>query len=163
VFTAPNADPGSAAMRARIERFVAERPWARFRDTLGLRLYANAMRLGGVMLGNSSSGIVEAGLYGLPVIDVGRRQEGRARGGNVHTCPSDAAAISRLLAELGRPVERPRGEGSTLYGDGHAAPRIAALITDLPEQERLLAKHISTETPQFIAPWERGEIRAVGS
>jgi len=155
VITAPNADPGGAEMRSRIESFAASRPWTVYHDTLGVRLYANAMRHAAVMLGNSSSGIVEAGLFGLPVIDVGGRQEGRVRGANVRNCDSDASSVNRLLEEVGISVGLPRGPVPCLYGDGRAAPRIAALVTAaLADRDRLLRKRYSDETGAFPAPWK---------
>jgi len=154
VITAPNADPGGAEMRSHIDAFAAARPWVIFRDTLGVRLYANAMRFAGVMLGNSSSGIVEAGLFNLPVINVGGRQEGRACGSNVHHCDSDAAAIVRLLDSVRGPADLPRRPTLSLYGDGHAAPRIAAVVAGAQAgRERLLKKRSSGECGSFTAPW----------
>ena len=160
LFTAPNADPGGAQMRARIDEFVQARPWAEFRDTLGARLYANAMRFAAVMVGNSSSGIVEAGLFGLPVIDVGGRQEGRTRGGNVRHCEAKAAPIIRLLETLDASAELPRAPMASLYGDGRAAARIAAVVAAaLEDRQRLLHKRYSDEAGTFSAPWEAvGEI-----
>jgi UDP-hydrolysing UDP-N-acetyl-D-glucosamine 2-epimerase len=153
VLTAPNADPGGAEMRARIEAFAAPRRWALFRDTLGVRLYANAMRHAALMLGNSSSGIVEAGLFGLPVIDVGGRQEGRACGANVHHCGADADAIRGLLAPLGSALSAPRVARVSLYGDGHAAPRIAEVIKNQPAHDKLLVKRYSDQAAEFSPPW----------
>ncbi len=154
--TAPNSDPGGAAIRSQIEGFAGARPWVVFRDTLGTTLYANAMRHATVMAGNSSSGIVEAALFGLNVINVGRRQEGRTRGANVRDCPNDDAAIVSLLARLKTPATgRPT---HSLYGDGKAAPRVAKVIRELPDRERLLAKSFRTEDDvNFAAPWH-GEV-----
>jgi len=154
VITAPNADPGGAEMRTRIEAFAAARPWAVFRDTLGVRLYASALRFAAVMLGNSSSGIVEAGLFGLPVINVGGRQEGRACGGNVHHCGADADAIRGLLATAdGQGPAGPRTVRVSLYGDGHAAPRIVSVIKNLPARDKLLVKRHSDRAAKFLTPW----------
>lgn len=150
LFTATNADPGAAAMAARIDGYVSARPWARFRRTLGGRLYANALRHAALMLGNSSSGIVEAGTFGLPVINVGRRQEGRMRGANVHDCPSDAAAVAALMRAL---AGRRYPPDISLYGDGKAGPRVAQVLTDLPERRRLLDKRFAIGTTSFTAPW----------
>ncbi len=126
LFTAPNSDPAGAAMRRRIESFVATYPWARFRDTLGTRLYASALRHSAMMVGNSSSGIIEAGLFGLPAINVGDRQKGRERGENVIDVPNDADSVIREFDRLG-PVPA-RLALSTPYGDGKAGPRIADIV-----------------------------------
>lgn len=151
VLTAPNSDPGGAAFRRRIEAFTNKHSWAVFRDTLGTKLYANVMRHAAVMVGNSSSGIIEAGCFGLRVINVGRRQDGRVRGPNVHDCPNDAGEVGRLLEKLkaqsaGLP---PR----SLYGDGRSGPRIAHILTHLPERRHLLYKTFNEKEATFTAPW----------
>ncbi len=151
LFTAPNADPGGAEMLARIGEFVAQRSWATFRDTLGARLYSNALRLATVMVGNSSSGIVEAALFGLNVINVGRRQEGRVCGANVHHCGNSREEITGLLADLVTPASgRPC---HSIYGEGRAAARVMHAIAGLPGRARLLHKIHNTEAGHFVAPW----------
>ncbi len=137
LFTAPNSDPGGAAMRTAIERFAGERPETRFVDTLGPILYPNALRHAAVMIGNSSSGVIEAGLFGLPVIDVGDRQSGRERGKNVVHVANSSAAISAALDKMG---QGGRFAEASPYGDGHAAPRIAAVLAELPPRSALLRK-----------------------
>ncbi len=153
VFTSPNSDPGGAVFRRRIEAFTEKHSWAVFRDTLGTELYANVMRHASVMVGNSSSGIIEAGCFGLRVINVGRRQDGRARGPNVHDCPNDAGEVGRLLDKLKAPATGLPSR--SLYGDGRSGPRIAQIMTHLPDRDRLLRKTFSTDTPAFTAPWDR--------
>lgn len=127
LFTAPNSDPGGAEMRRRIEEFVNERPWAHFVDTLGLRLYANALRHASVMIGNSSSGVIEAGLFGLPVIDVGDRQKGRERGGNVIDVAGDAEAVVKAFDKYGaEPCHR--FPSRTPYGDGSSGHNVSSRL-----------------------------------
>lgn len=151
LFTASNSDPGGAEFRRRIEAFTRSHHWAMFRDTLGTRLYANVMRYAMVMVGNSSSGIIEAGCFGLPVVNVGRRQEGRTHGPNVHDCPNDADALRRVLDKLkASPV---RMGAQSLYGDGRSGPRIAKIIARLPDRRRLLSKTFSEKPEIFTAPW----------
>jgi UDP-hydrolysing UDP-N-acetyl-D-glucosamine 2-epimerase len=138
LFTAPNSDPGGAEMRRRIEAFLERHAWARFRDTLGVWLYANALRHAAVMVGNSSSGIIEAGLFGLPVINVGDRQKGRERGGNVIDVQSDGDAICHHLDQLG-PAPR-RFIFESPYGDGQAGPQIATVLVDALRLQNLTIK-----------------------
>lgn len=139
LFTAPNSDPGGAAMRVAIETFVASHSEARFVDTLGPKLYPNALRHADVMLGNSSSGLIEAGLFGLPVIDIGERQRGRERGANVIHVANDAQAIGEALGKL---KPNSRFPAASPYGDGKAGPRIVSLLASLPSREHLLHKAI---------------------
>lgn len=138
LITAPNSDPGGSDIKTMIDRFVAENKNAVFRDTLGLELYANALRLASIMIGNSSSGVIEAGLFGLPVIDIGARQSGRLRGGNVTSVPNDAEAVANALAShFSAPTRHPEG---TPYGDGGSGARIAAILKSVPGAENLLLK-----------------------
>jgi UDP-hydrolysing UDP-N-acetyl-D-glucosamine 2-epimerase len=151
LLSAPNSDPGGGECLKRILAFVEQRPWAVFHDTLGTALYANAMRHASAMLGNSSSGIIEAGLFGLPVINVGGRQEGRVRGRNVHDLAPEpetiAAAMAQLAANKARIIDTP-------YGDGRASGRIASLVGRLPERAALLGKRFSDAPAHFTAPWQ---------
>lgn len=149
LITAPNADPGGIEARGQIDAFLRRHRRAVFRDTLGAALYANALRHAAVMIGNSSSGLLEAGLFGLPVIDVGARQAGRQRGANVRDCPADAASVTELLRDL-----PPRFAPGTPYGDGQAGRRVAAAITAAHDPNRLLYKQFATGTPRFTAPWD---------
>ncbi len=139
LITAPNSDPGGAEMRRRIEAFVAANDWAHFRDTLGSRLYPNALRQAVLMAGNSSSGIIEAGLFGMPVVNIGDRQKGRERGDNVVDVPNDPEAVVTAIDRFGtEPYFRfPTG---TPYGDGAAGPKVAAAITVENDRARLLMK-----------------------
>jgi UDP-hydrolysing UDP-N-acetyl-D-glucosamine 2-epimerase len=140
LFTAPNSDPGGVELRDKIDRFVASRPWAHFRHTLG-PLYCNALRHASVMVGNSSSGLIEAGLFGLPVVNVGDRQAGRERGGNVIDVPADMSLIGEAISTA---VSWPRSDhGITPYGDGAATARIVAALLTMPGPEVLLRKRWS--------------------
>ena len=155
VITAPNMDPGGSEILSRIRSFVSERPRIIFRDTLGTRLYANAMRFAKTMMGNSSSGIVEAGLFGLPVIDIGSRQQGREHDSNVYHCNADPSSILCLLDKVMSTVDQqPRKTRSSIYGDGLSAPRVAGVISEaLKQREQLLVKKFSNENVEFVAPW----------
>ena len=138
LFTAPNSDPGGARVRAQISDFVEQRRWASFTESLGSRLYPNALRHAALMLGNSSSGLIEAGLFGLPVIDVGDRQGGREYGANVTRVANDATSIKAVLAGLGARPER-RALVS-LYGDGRSGPRVAEAWRAAAEEPGLMRK-----------------------
>jgi len=142
LITAPNSDPGGHAMRTAVEDFAARQSWVRFHDTLGSRLYPNALRHADVMIGNSSSGIIEAPFAGLPVIDVGNRQKGRERGKAVRTVPSTPDAVVAALDSLGS--ERPpREQADFRYGDGHAGPRVARVLVEPFRHAGFLAKRHS--------------------
>jgi UDP-hydrolysing UDP-N-acetyl-D-glucosamine 2-epimerase len=89
IFTYPNADTGGRALIPMIAGYVSAHPEARVRENFGTRAYLGLMANAAVMVGNSSSGIIEAASFRLPVVDVGMRQRGRARVHNVLTVPGD--------------------------------------------------------------------------
>jgi UDP-hydrolysing UDP-N-acetyl-D-glucosamine 2-epimerase len=99
VVSMPNADTGNLGVRSHAEEFVSERPNRRLVAALGPEIYLNLMRIGAAMVGNSSSGIIEAPSFGLPVVNVGSRQEGRERASNVIDVPLEADAVRSALAQ----------------------------------------------------------------
>lgn len=108
VLSMPNADTGSREVRGCIEAFVAGHPNRVLQPSFGPEVYVNLMRIGVAMAGNSSSGILEAPSFGLPVVNVGRRQEGRERATNVIDVPLDTTAIIQALAQATEPTFRER-------------------------------------------------------
>ena len=84
LFTAPNADFGHEIILEEIKRYINKNNSSSiFIPSLGQELYLNALRLFDCVIGNSSSGIIEAALIGNPVINIGDRQKGRYRFGKV--------------------------------------------------------------------------------
>lgn len=125
VITAPNADPGGADIRRLMEEFAAARDRARFIVSLGTEAYVAMMRRAAAMVGNSSSGIIEAASAGLPVVNVGDRQKGRPRAANVIDTGPDAEAIAAAIGRATSPDFR-----RSLVGlrNPYAADRPAAEI-----------------------------------
>ena len=94
IFTGVNADPGYRAIDDAIRRFVAARPGrAQLFTSLGSERYWAALRLADAVVGNSSSGILEAPAVGVPSINIGDRQKGRLRAASIIDCPANPAAI----------------------------------------------------------------------
>lgn len=141
IFTAPNADTSRHSVAVALRGFVARRADARLVTNLGTAAYFSLMKHAQAMVGNSSSGIIEAASFGLPVVNVGRRQRGRLHGRNVLDVPCESSAIARALRRATSPAFR--RSVSTMknpYGDGHAAARIVSVLRRVPLDERLLIK-----------------------
>jgi UDP-hydrolysing UDP-N-acetyl-D-glucosamine 2-epimerase len=98
IFTLPNADPASRSLRARILAAVALNPksWHAF-DSLGQLRYLSIMAHSDVVVGNSSSGLLEAPLFGVPSVNIGERQSGRLRPSSVIDCTGERKAIGDAL------------------------------------------------------------------
>ncbi len=157
LITAPNSDPDGLRLRAMIDAFLPGRPEAVFRESLGSDLYPSALRHAVAMLGNSSSGVIEAGFFGLPVVNVGNRQAGRLAGPNVRHVASETGAVLAALQPI--LAAQSRHPNYTPYGDGAAGERIAAVLARLPDRKRLLYKvfHESSDLSAFTAPWGHAE------
>lgn len=142
IFTAPNADPGGRLVAQMIEQFCASRPRARMVTNLGTAGYFSLMARAAAMVGNSSSGIIEAPSFRLPVVNIGSRQQGRVRAANVidvgYSCPAIREGLTRALS----PAFRDALEGLVNpYGDGTAAARIVQRLKTVPLDQQLIMKH----------------------
>lgn len=140
----PNSDAGGRAMMDVIDEYRAE-PWLRGYANIGRELYLSVMSAADVMIGNSSSGIIEAPLFGLPFVNVGTRQAGRERAGNVIDVGYDAdeiaAVVRRLLED--EAFLSTHSETTSIYGDGHSGPRIADLLAKIALEPGLVQKKIA--------------------
>ena len=143
VFTLPNADPSGRLVAQRIRDYVAARPSAALLENMGTQAYFSAMTIAPAMVGNSSSGIVEAASFGLPVVNVGARQAGRTRARNVLDVSEDDdfAAIARAIRRALQPEFRAALAGmENPYGRGDAAATIVRRLRDVPLDATLLHK-----------------------
>jgi len=141
LFTMPNADTGGRELRVLIHAYVAAHPSAQAVENLGSEGYATALGLAAAMVGNSSSGIVEAASFALPVVNVGNRQDGRVRGANVIDCAAQRDAISAALTRALDPAFRAGLAGvPNPYGDGSAAVCIVDRLAAENLGEALLLK-----------------------
>jgi UDP-N-acetylglucosamine 2-epimerase len=93
------------------------------------------------MVGNSSSGIIEAASFSLPVVDIGPRQRGRVRGANVVTCDCDHSEIVDAVRRAVSPEFRSSIEGMmNPYGRGYAAEAIANELATIRLDDELFMK-----------------------
>ena len=99
VFTAPGVEQGSDTVLAAIRSFVADRRNAILVDHFGSRNYLAVMKCAKVVIGNSSSGLVEAASFGVPAINIGQRQKNRLSADSVQHVGYDAAAIRVAIGD----------------------------------------------------------------
>ncbi len=148
VFTYPNTDAGGAAI-VRVLQSYAGRPFLRVVPHLGSRKYLSLMKIAAVMVGNSSSGILEAASFRLPVVNIGTRQHGRTRACNVIEVGYSRDAIAEAVRfALGDPDFRQALAGCVNpYGDGHTADKTVDLLRRLNLSGTLLAKWLPSREP----------------
>jgi len=147
IFAFPNADAGSRHLIERARELCAGREDADLFVNLDPVTYWSLLGVSVAMLGNSSSGIMEAPSLQLPVVNVGLRQQGRERAANIIDVEPEAAAIVAAVARATTPEFRHGLTGmSNPYGDGRAADRIVEVLGGVPLGEELLLKR--TVDPQ---------------
>lgn len=139
IFVYPNTDAGSHALIERTRNLAATRPETHIFVNLDPMTYWSLLGQVDAMIGNSSSGIMEAASFALPVVNVGIRQQGRERARNIIDAPSHAALISRALKRALNPSFRSQLRGMTNpYGNGTAAKTIARILATVPLKDLLI-------------------------
>jgi UDP-N-acetylglucosamine 2-epimerase (non-hydrolysing)/GDP/UDP-N,N'-diacetylbacillosamine 2-epimerase (hydrolysing) len=140
LFVYPNTDAGSYALIERTRELASTRPDTRIFVNLDAVTYWSLLGQVDAMIGNSSSGIMEAASFALPVVNVGMRQQGRERGPNIIDAPANVSAVSAALKQALSAEFRAGVRGMTnLYGDGTAACMIAGVLASV-RLEGLLIK-----------------------
>mgnify|MGYP001285174812 CR=1 FL=1 len=133
VFTKPNSDTGGRVLIGMVDRYVArhaERAMAAV--SLGQQHYLSAMAASDVVIGNSSSGLIEAPALRRPTVNIGDRQQGRLRSASVIDCAEDAAVIADAIRRALAPDFRARlADTVPPYGAGGASARIKDVLRDV--------------------------------
>lgn len=138
----PNADTHGRIITKKIRHFADANPkWVKCHANLWPDVFRGIMRYCACMVGNSSAGIMEAPSFGLPVVNIGTRQDGRARAGNVldvgytthEIIAGVEAATSHDFKDSLIGLRNP-------YGDGNAAMRIVSVLKSVKIDDTLLVK-----------------------
>jgi len=141
LFSYPNADAGSHHLVERARAFAATHANAHVFVNLGAVTYLSLLHHIDVLVGNSSSGIMESASLALPTVDIGMRQQGRERARNVLNAAPDADAILEKITAARSPAFRASLAGmENPYGDGHASRKIVEVLTTVTLTGELLIK-----------------------
>lgn len=127
VVSKANADYGGSQINAFWEEAVGQNAAeCRLFDSLGQRRYLSFMQQAAGVVGNSSSGIVEAPFLGIPVVNIGDRQRGRHLCRNVVQCDRTKEGIAAAMKRMWSQEKRV----DTYYGDGHTSQVILTKIKE---------------------------------
>jgi UDP-N-acetylglucosamine 2-epimerase (non-hydrolysing)/GDP/UDP-N,N'-diacetylbacillosamine 2-epimerase (hydrolysing) len=141
LFCYPNADAGSRNLIERARTFAASRDAAHVFVNLDALTYWSLLKQVDVLVGNSSSGIMESASFALPTVNVGLRQQGRERARNVIDAAPEVRAILKAIATAKGTDFRRSLQGMTNpYGEGVASEKIVEVLTTVPLGEELLLK-----------------------
>jgi len=144
LFCYPNADAGSRALIDRAKLFISRRSQGKIFTNLDSVTYLSLLRQVDMLVGNSSSGIMESASFALPTVNVGIRQHGRERARNVLDGDADARAILEAVSTARTPEFRESLQGmANPYGEGTASETIVRVLTTVPLSQELLMKRHS--------------------
>jgi UDP-N-acetylglucosamine 2-epimerase (non-hydrolysing)/GDP/UDP-N,N'-diacetylbacillosamine 2-epimerase (hydrolysing) len=133
LFVYPNADAGSREIIHMTEQFISRKPDRKLFVNLDHTTYLSLLKNVDLLLGNSSSGVIETTSLGTPALNIGIRQKGREHAANVLDVPANRREIRKAIQKAlstdfkhsARGLENP-------YGDGHACQIITKCLTTTP-------------------------------
>ncbi|OME87134.1 UDP-N-acetyl-D-glucosamine 2-epimerase, UDP-hydrolysing [Paenibacillus sp. FSL A5-0031] len=128
VFTKANADNGGRYINEEIEQFVRTHINARLVDSLGQIRYLSAAMYADIVIGNSSSGLIEAPYLGTPTVNCGDRQAGRQRPSSVFDAALNEASIIDAI-EAALRFQEPYDH---IFGTGNVSTKIISILKELP-------------------------------
>ena len=143
ILVLPNNDAGSSMIREGIEN----NRQGSFYVFSNLRRedYIGFMRHASCIVGNSSSGLLEAPSFKIPAVDIGRRQHNRVRGKNVINVPFEKDSIVNAIKKALSKEFRAELESNCInpYGDGKSSERIIEILLKTPVTDSLLIKNLT--------------------
>ena len=142
IFTKPNADQNGRIIGQLIDGYVAaSRGRAAAFTSLGQLRYLSCLKHVDIVIGNSSSGLIEAPHFKVPTVNIGDRQRGRIAPDSVINCAAESDAITEAVERGLSPAFRESLQGMVNpYGDGSAAPRIVDVLQQHPLGTELIQK-----------------------
>jgi len=131
LFTYANADDNGRIINQKIEAFCQTNPNKyKVVKSLGQLRYLSAMKYANILVGNTSSGIIEAASFQKPVVNIGNRQKGRLQSGNVIDCTVDTL-LSAIKQALSEEFQSKCKTITNIYGNGNASDTIVDVLSSV--------------------------------
>jgi GDP/UDP-N,N'-diacetylbacillosamine 2-epimerase (hydrolysing) len=136
--TKSNADQGGAEINKLLDEAGSMMKNLHVFSSLGVVRYLSLMRSSEFVLGNSSSGIIEAPAFGIPTVNIGDRQKGRLQSESTVNCQPDTESIVNAIKKaMSVKFKEKCKQVVSPYGDGHAAEQIAKKIVDVVKEDKI--------------------------
>ena len=147
IVTYPNADDGGRQLIPLLKHYAALQPERVLAiPSLGHQRYLSAVKHCAVVIGNSSSGIIEVPSLGVPTVNIGQRQKGRMAAASVVNCQPDSVSISSAINDALCPL--PASAFANPYGMGDVSARIVAVLRRYPLTSAKAFHDIARSLPQ---------------
>ena len=141
IFTGTNSDPNNKLIRKKILNFCKKNFNSAYIESMGHSNYLSMMKLSNVIIGNSSSGILEAPYFEKPVVNIGDRQRGREKSKNVIDCRSSYQDIYRAIKKAESSVFlKSLKNTKKFYGEGKASEKAIKILKKVQLKGLILKK-----------------------
>lgn len=141
IFTRANADAKGRIINKMIDMFVKENENAVVYTSLGMRRYLSALRYCSMVIGNSSSGLLEAPSFGIPTVNIGDRQKGRIQADSVINCsPVYEEIIDSMELALSNEFIGKAKKTINPYGDGDTSSKVISVLKKFVLEDRVNLK-----------------------
>ncbi len=139
IFTKANADTSGRMINRMIDEYVAENPNAAAFESLGTLRYLSTLKYAAMVIGNSSSGLLEVPSFKIPTVNIGDRQKGRLQAESVIDCQPTEEDVCRAMAlAVSEEFQKGLSNATNPYGDGNTSRKIVEIL-----KENLLNKEIN--------------------
>ena len=143
IITYPNSDPGNEIIISMWNEFADCHPNVYLTKSLGIRRYLSVMKLCGAVVGNSSSAIVEAPFFKIPVVNIGNRQLGRMLANNIIETNYDKESINSAINKcLSKEFREYVKDTKSMYGEGNTSQEIVKVLQTISIDEKLMKKKL---------------------
>lgn len=141
---APNSDSGHRKIFKHLKLFSKNHPQIHLYSNLPRSDYLGMLKHAGILVGNSSSGLIEASHFHIPVINLGNRQKNRERGINVIDVPSFSSTKIFFAIQKGlKTFPQIKKSHSKIYGNGTASNQIVKILEKIKLDDNLLKKQLT--------------------
>lgn len=131
IFTKANADANGKTINRMIDEYVKDRPNAKAAASLGTVRYLSALKHASLVMGNSSSGLIEVPTFHIPTVNIGDRQKGRLMAESVISCEPTADAITDAISKaLSDEFRKKIQTVKNPYGEGNTSDKIVNILLD---------------------------------
>lgn len=141
---APNSDAGGQIIFNALQKYSKDHYFFQLYKSIPRKDYLGMLKYGGILIGNSSSGIIEASYFNIPVVNVGMRQDGRESGNNVIHTNNDTNSITNGIKKA-LDLKNKKFKMNKIYGNGKSAKKIISILESITIEKRLIQKQIQYE------------------
>ena len=141
---APNSDAGGQIIFDTLQKYSNNHNFFHLYKSIPRKDYLGMLKYGGMLIGNSSSGIIEASYFNIPVVNIGIRQDGRESGKNVINTNTRHTSIRNGIKKAIK-FKNKKFKMNKIYGNGNTSKKIIKILENIPIDKRLIQKQIQYE------------------